>query len=457
MEGRALCGYTEQMLRSSKGAAAILMMAGVATGTSTAWADTSLVATGEVTSGYSDNILGVAESDDPAAPTVAGDAFMDLAPGLALAHQRRRSTHNLTYTFGARLLLDNSEASSFSNTLAYQSVYSVSARTSVRAGAGFNSGRVNGFDQAGSDVVGQGDILPEGDVAFISYNANAAVRHLINSFWASEVSVATAYFEPTNTADVGPTTNAELRLRAERRYRYHLIGGELRNAFNKQEVPDLERSVTFSPGVFWTWNLTERVSTNMTAGLDIVREYPSFSRGIAEPRGSAALTYSHERGRATIGVARGVATNLFGGDTTVNTNYFLNFGLPVPIKRPTVAGLSFTYATGEIFDLAEGDVRGRTNRVGADFTLQTEINRAWRLGFRAETSRQQVTDIGVMGNFDAEIRVSTASFVLIGRFPENLAGQVPPRSSDRAESGGQGFAQPGTGTARGQGQASAAE
>lgn len=416
-------------------------------------ADTSLVATGEVSSGYSDNILGVAENDDPTAPEVVGDAFMDLSPGLAIAHQRRRSTHNLLYTFGARLLLDNSEASSISNTLAYASVISLSPRTSLRLGAGFNSGRVNGFDAAASDVVQPGNVLPEGDVAFISYNANAAVRHLLTAQWSTELSFATAFFEPTNTDDVGPTKNSEVRARAERRFRYHLVGGELRTAFNRQEVPDIERSLTFSPGAFWTWDISERISTNTSGGVDIIGEYPTMERGLVVPRGAAALTYSHARGRATTGVSRGVATNLFGGDTTVTTQYFLNFGLPVPIKRPTAAGLAFTYAKGEIIDLELGDTRGRTDLVSANFTLQTEINRAWRVGFRFDTSKQDVEDIGVMGNFDATIRVTTASLVLTGRFPEQIAGQVPARSSDRTESGATGFEQPGSNRSGGSGAA----
>ena len=99
-----------------------------------------------------------------------------------------------------------------------------------------------------------------------------------------------------------------------------------------------------------------------------------------------------------------------------------------------------------------GDTRGRTDRIGVNFALQTEINRAWRVGFRLDSSRQIVEDIGVMGNFESEIRVTTASFVLTGRFPETIAGQVPVRSSDRAGSGSTGFEQPGSNRGGGDGQ-----
>jgi hypothetical protein len=402
-------------------------------------ADTSLVATGAVDTGYSTNIQGVAESDDPMAPEVVADSFMNLRPGLAAAYELPRAIHNLNYIFGAQLFLSNSEANSFSNTLTYQSLLTMSARSSLRLGAAFNAGRVNSFDQPGVQVGQPGEVVPDGDVEFIAYNANAAYRRLLSQVWTGEVTVAAAKFDPTNTEDVGSTTNLEQRVRIERSFRYHLLGADARLAFNRQAVPDVQRSLTSGPGVFWTWNVTESISTNTTAGVDVVGEYPAFARGFTVPRGSAALTYSHERGRATAGWARGAATNIFGGDTTVNNNFFLNAALPLPTTRPIALTAALNYATGEIIDLEIGDTRGRTKLMSADVGVALALNRAWNLGIRGQTSKQTLEDITEMGTFNSTIRQTIGSVVLQGRFPAEIAAQVPRQSSDRVESGNASF------------------
>ena len=290
----------------------LLLVLGTAGG---AQADTSLVATGSASTGYSTNILGVPETEDVnAAQQPEADGFSDLAPGLAAAYEHRRGTHNLTYVFGARLFLRNSEANSYNNSLSYQNILATSSRGSLRMGASFNSGRVNAFDQAGNDVVGEGDLLPDGDIEFIAYNASLSYRHQLTQNVTGETSIVGGKFIPTSGVEqTGETTNIEHRMRLDRGFRRHLLGVDFRTGFNKQEVPDLQRQLTLGPGVFWTWNASQSISTNASAGLDVIGEYPRLARGLTVPRASAAVTYSHERGRASIGWTRGVAANLFGG------------------------------------------------------------------------------------------------------------------------------------------------
>ncbi len=407
-----------------------------------AQADTSLVATGSASTGYSTNILGVPATDDVnAAQQPEADGFSDLAPGLAAAYEHRRGIHNLLYVFGARLFLRNSEANSYNNTLSYQNILATSARGSLRMGAGFNSGRVNGFDQAGNEVVGEGDLLPDGDVEFIAYNASLSYRHQLTQNLTGETSIVGGKFIPTSGVEQsGETTNIEHRIRVERGFRRHLVGVDFRTGFNKQEVPDLQRSLTLGPGAFWTWNVNASFSTNASLGLDVIGEYPRLARGLTVPRASAAVTYSHERGRASIGWTRGVAANLFGGDTTVNTQYFTNVTMPLPTKRPMVAGVAAAYATGDIIDVTLDQARGTTERASADLSIAMELTRAWQLGLRLETSKQTQNDVlADMMQFEAITSQTQGLVVLTGRFPAAIAAQVPRRSSDRVESGASDF------------------
>ncbi len=406
-------------------------------------ADTSLTATGSATTGYSTNILGVPEGGAPGVEDrVEGDGFTDLAPGLAAAYEHRRGTHNLTYVFGARLFLRNSEANSFNNTLIYRNVLATSARGSVRMSAGFNSGRINGFDQAGSDVVGAGDQLPDGDVEFISYNASLGYRHQLSQNWTGEALLFGGKFLSTGGGEnSGETTNLEQQLRLDRGFRRHRLGVDFRIGYNDQELEDeSQRTLRMGPGMFWVWNLSPAFSTNASAGIDVVGEYPTLARGITVPRASAAVTYSHERGRATMGWAHGVAINLFAGDTTINDQYFVNLALPVPTKRPMAVGLTAAYSSGEIIDITIDEARGTTKRISADANLTTQLSRIWRLGVRLQTSKQTQTERVVGMDVEAITKQTLGMIVLQGSFPSAVAAQVRPRSTDRVESGETDFA-----------------
>ncbi len=408
-----------------------------------AWAsaDTSLVATGAVDSGYSTNIQGTPETDDPMAAQVTADGFMNVRPGLSAAYELPRSIHNLNYIFGAQLYLSSTDANSYSNTLAYQSIIATSARGSLRLGASFNAGRLNSFNQPGAQVGQPGNVQPDGDTAFIAYNGSAAYRHQLSQLLTGEVTMAGTQFEPTGGGELGPTTNGDLRFRLERGFRYHLLGGDARLTYTKQENPEVQRTLIAGPGVFWTWNITESISSTTTAGIDAVGEYPDFSRGLTVPRASVALTYSHERGRATIGYARGAAVNIFDGDTTIDNSFFLNAGLPVPtpMDRPVALVAGAVYSTGKIIDVEMGDTRGSNQRISGDLTLATELTRAWNLGLRFTTSKQKRQDIAPMGTLESTTRQTVGSIVLTGRFPADIAAQVPRQSGDRVESGNSAF------------------
>lgn len=416
--------------------------------TTVAHADTSLTATGSASTGYSTNILGVPESDDAlVGAQVEADGFTDLQPGLAAAYEHRRGVHNLNYTFGARLFLRNTEANSYNNTISYQNILSLSARGSLRMGASFNSGRVNAFDQAGSDVVGEGNLLPDGDVEFISYNANAAYRHQLNQNWTGAVSLIGGKFIPTGGGvEQGETTNLEQRIRVDRGFRRHRLGVDFRVGYNKQEAPDLQETLTTGPGVVWTWNVSQSISTNSSAGIDLVGEYPGLARGITVPRVATTVTYTHERGQASVGVSRGVQTNIFGGDSTINNNVFANVGLPLPTRRPMAVGLAAAYSQGDIIDIELDEARGTTERVSADLNLGMELTRVLQLGVRIETSKQTQNDVlGDMTAFEAVTTQTQGLIVLTGRFPSAVAAQVPRRSEARVESGDADF-QGGAGT-----------
>jgi hypothetical protein len=168
-------------------------------------------------------------------------------------------------------------------------------------------------------------------------------------------------------------------------------------------------------------------------------QYPDFDERLYVPRVSLALTYSHERGRATAGWARGATANLFGGDTTINNQYFLNIGMPLPTRRRIALTTQAAYGTGEIIDTEIGEARGTTERISGDIGLAMELNQAWNLGVRFQSSKQILVNFAPMMDIESTVKQTSGVVVLQGRFPEEMAAQVPPLRNDRVESANESF------------------
>lgn len=401
--------------------------------------DSSLVATGIVSSGYTNNILGVPETDDILAPQVQGDGFMSLAPGLSAAYETIRTIHNLSYVFGARLFMRHSEANSYTNALRYDGLNYLSAVSSLRLGAGFTSGRINAFDRASSEIIDDSAEIPRGDLAYVSGRVGAQYTRLLSAVLSTGVSGAVYSFLPTNTDTASSNYSIQGRANIERTYRYHLLGAALRSNFvinprNDDEMRPANQAVNFGPEVYWTWDITETFSSQAVAGLATVVRAPDFQKGMVLPRGGLTLSYIRPRGRLSLAWTHDVGSNVFTGRIVLNNRFSGRVDMPIPFTdRVRVRG-GLSYRTGRYLDIEEQALRGVSEQFTGNTGISFALTDAWGLATRYEFSRQFTENPSTGRRRGIARRVVT--LVLAGRFPAKVARQVGEMGTDSGRASG---------------------
>ena len=279
--------------------------------------DASLVATADVASGYTDNVLAVPETNDPFAPQVEPGFFTNAAPGLSATYETRRVLHNLFYRFSARLFVEHSEANSYSNEVGYRGLIALSPVSSLRVGAGFTAGRINAFDTTAAD--GHVADLPRGDVSYISSNGSLEHRKALTRNLDLISATSIRNFMPTNTDAQGDSWVWTNLVRIERRWRFHMLGAQVDAALNSASFPSLrqtQRSASGGGRLVWGWDITDRLSSNVYGGMAAVVDVSDLNRRISFPIAGASLSYAIDPTRFTAAYSRGVFMNAFTGDVT---------------------------------------------------------------------------------------------------------------------------------------------
>jgi hypothetical protein len=400
--------------------------------------DSSLVATGSLSSGYTNNILGVPETDDPLAPQVQPDAFMSVAPGLAAAYETLRAVHNLSYVFGARLFMTHSEANSFTNSLRYDGLNYLSAVSSLRFGAGFTSGRINAFDRSNSEIVDDTSELPRGDLAYVAGRVGANYTRLLSAVTSTSTSASLYSFQPTNTASSSANYSIQLRSNIERSFQYHLVGTAIRGSYiiNPRQNDDMtpaNQAVNIGPEAYWNWDISESFVSQAVVGLAAVVRAPDFLKGVVLPRGSASLSFVRPRGRATVSYIHGVGSNVFTGRIIVNDRYSGRVDLPVPFTDRWRLRGGLGYRSGRYLNIEAQTLTGVSQQFTGNVGLGIVLSQAWGLGARYEFNRQFTENPTTGQTRGIARRVFTV--VLGGRFPAQVARQVSDTSGTSATAG----------------------
>lgn len=410
----------------------------------TARGDSSLAATTVVSTGFSDNILGVPETDDPLAPQVESDLYLEASPGVIAAYETQKSLHNLGYLFTARLFVEHAEANSFSNQLEYKGLFFLSPVSTLRVNASGAGGRLNNFDRTGGRFVDVGQELPPaGDVAFVSGQVAASYRRLLSRFWSYGASIGLRGYTPTNTDRLGSNYAVPGSLSLQRTFRSHILGTSLVGTFTSNSRPgdvEDEQAVVAGSNLFWTWDISRRWSSYAYAGLMSLIEAPGFRRGVIEPVGGATLNFTEGRGRASARYQHDVTANIFTADITVSDLYALQVNLPVPWIDDVGVDAAVAYRTGRFVNFMTEELSGTTRQLTFDLGTGYAINQAWVVGARYQAARQDRENPITGERFGLARR--TFLVVVTGRFPTRIAASVPPEGVrvDEADAlvGGQG-------------------
>ncbi len=399
----------------------------------TARADDSLATRLSAAGGWTDNVLSAPNEQGPTDPPIESDMFSQLSPGVLFTSESRRMIQVASYTFTANLFVTHSEANSYSNELAWNSIYSLSEVSELGMSAGAANGRINTFNTLGAASDTGLDQLPNGGVSFVSANVGQFYRRELTRAWRAQQRSAVRVFKPIgDNVTVGTNLYWNNTAGVEHSWQYDSLGLDMRadyTRFGTVGGGESNKQITVGPSLRYLHDFTDTLSSELSGGAVLVVQADAFSQRIAQPVATAALRYIRGGGRAEVVYSHSVVPNLFVAQTSANDEVSLRAGLPVPfVSRAAITG-SVGYQRGRIVNTQMGDLVGSTKLFLADVAASWSPNESLAVSLRYtrfDQLRSQVVTDTSRSYARNQVLLS-----LSGRYPTRDAATVPSRLDAR--------------------------
>lgn len=412
-----------------------MLAAATALGAASAHADDSLATRLTASGGWTDNVLSAPNEQGPMDPPIESDSFSQLSPGVLFTSETRRMIQVASYTFTANLFVSHTEANSYSNDLAWNSIYSLSAVSELGLSAGASNGRINTFNlQSAASDTGL-DQLPNGGVSFVSADVSQFLRRELTRAWRAQQRSAFRVFKPIgDSSSLGTNLSWNNTAGVQHSWQYDSLGLDMRADFTRFGTAvgtESNKQLTVGPNLRYLHDFTDSLSGELGAGAVLVVQADDFGQRIAQPVATAAVRYIREGGRAEVAYRHSVAPNLFVAQTTVNDEVSLRAGLPVPfVDRAAISG-SVGYQQGRIVDVQMGGLIGSTKLFLADVAASWSPNESLAVSLRYQRFDQLRSQAAT-----ATSRSYARNQVLLslsGRYPSRDAATVPSRLDARVD------------------------
>lgn len=368
---------------------------------STVQADRNLIGTASVSTGFSDNILGVPETDDPTDAQVQADLFLNVSPGAMLSFDKRSSFHLLNYVLTTRFFASHSEANSFSNRLEYTGRFFRTPVSTVSVTGGLASGVINALDRTSPLLPDQVTELPQGDVGFLNGQGNVAITQQMNIDWGTSATAGVRVFRRLGVDNAGTNFVLPARVAVTKNFRRHGVGAALTATYNAvvggaREQPN---TVNGGPRAFWRWDISEGWSSFASLGGAVVASAPDFEDALLLPVGGLTLNYNFEQALVSAAYGHGATANVFTGDITANHRFTSRVLWPVPWVDGLAVTAAVGYRRGRFVNVDLDQLTGRTEQFTTSISAAYQLNAFWNITGRLRSNRQLREDSLVGSEF----------------------------------------------------------
>ena len=401
-----------------------------------ALADQSLHATGELSTGFSSNVLGVPETDET---RVEADAFASITPGALFTYEAPRYRTQVRYSLSARLFARRSEANSFSNVLAVGASADPSPTTNIEVALTGAAGRVNAFDRTSSESsVGQ---TPNGDVAYARTLGSLFFTKQLSYLWRVRASMGGAAFTPTDeTVTVNTNWNYGGTVAIDRSWRTHQLNAqfEAKYVHNERISPDTgeridpDLQIHLGPRVRWLWDISGSFSSALSLGVLRVYDPEDYSQGLYQPDINARISFLKERSIVSLRFLHGVTTNsLVGQSSTVDRVELRgNYPLTEILKDAGLTG-SIGYQHARLIDVGSSALTSSSDQGGLDLAANWRQYEGLSWNLRYQFSKQ-TRGVAVLGSTEDTSRHQVTVGLSV-RYPDRQAVELPERSEERVD------------------------
>ncbi len=438
METSTRAWYKCTSVRFSLVTGIVLMWGAVAT---SVWADQSLHATAELSTGFSSNVLGVPDTSET---QIEADAFATIAPGALFTYEVPRSQVQVRYLLSARLFARRQEANSFSNSLNVRGSFALDPRSTIEASLTGSAGRVNAFDSRPADApIGQ---TPNGDLAYARALWSLGYSNQLSPVLRTRLITAGSAFTPTDeTTSVRTNWNTNLVSTLERSWKHHELTGQLQARYVHNErvstetgnrlTPDLQ--IHLGPQLRWLWDISGAFSSAVAVGVVRVFAPDDFNRGLYQPNLSVQVSYLRARSVLTMRLLHGVTTNSLVGQSSTIDRAELRGYYPLNdwIKDAGLSG-TIAYQHAQFIDVQSSRLAASSDQTGFDLAASWKQSDGlvWALRYRYSMQTRGQAVLGAIGD-------TSRHQVTIGlsiRYPDRQALELPTQINERVDRGGEG-------------------
>ena len=387
-------------------------------------ADRQLLGTAALSSGFSDNILGVPETDDPTSAQVESDLFFNLSPGAQLSIDKRSVFHLLNYQLTIRAFARNSEANSVSNQFTYQANFFRTPVTTVNVNSGISTGVINTIDRTSPFLEDQVTELPGGDVSFANGFANAGITHQMNIDWSSAGNAGFRFFRRFGVNNPRWNFIFPGQVSIQKNFRRHNIGASMNAAYSAstRNNPGQSDALAGGPRAFWTWDVSEGWSSFLSLGSVIVLSAPEFDAGFALPTARYTLSYTKDDAFGAATYSYGANANVFTGDMQASHRGTFRAGFAVPWIDNVGVTAAVGYRRGRFLNIDLQELTGRTEQLTMSLASAYQFNPSWAVSGRFQINRQLREDAFTGAEFGIARR--TLNVFITGTWPNTIR-QIP--------------------------------
>lgn len=369
-----------------------------------AWAQqaVSLHGLGDVTVGYSDNLLAAPSEPEPGQPGPQAASFVRLATGLALVHETSRAQHLLTLVHGTNFAIGIGDEHSSSDTAAWEAFFALSPRDELTLGASIEqaSTRVAVLSQP----TAQGAANPQaaGDDVVVSSGLSERYAYELSERWRANQNATLEVAAPRQTEGPQPT-------RMYPRLGVGMAYTLSRDAFGLQssagyfwqsaygDGPERQSSsaqILAEARGEWSHDLDSVWSTLATVGMAEAMLADDPTMMVAAATWGAALRFDHVGYAAEIAGERVVVPNMLLSQILLTDQARASGGVPLIRTWDVYAASTLAYAHHRTLDAERGGFANAFDTALADVALEWRAESLPWVALRYQHQRQLGDEAG---------------------------------------------------------------
>ena len=402
-----------------------------------------------LSAGVTDNVTGAPNVTLPGARGRQTDLVLNVSPGIVLTAGTARAMQQLSYVLSGIVYARNSDASTYTNTLAWNGFFLPSKTTTMGLSLGLTQGRQSAFNTSLASASSTAQVSLSGATNILTIYANQLLSWDMTAHFrlVQTLGFSTSYFLD-QSPPLSQTEAVPVRLGVERAWARDLLGIDANLVWSRflpqiapvvtangsvdpnGQIPPQQDQLIATPLLRYRRDFTYFFSGRLEAGAAVVLDPRAVSNHHVEPAGGAGINFNHRLITVDISYSHGIAPNLLFHSSFINDLASIRANILFGERSKFALSLGASYMYSRQLDLL-AVVDAHAHSVVADATLSYTPIRILSFFLRYQLVDQigYETDAVPLPSFYR----NTLLFGVSAIYPGQSAGAVPNALGVRAD------------------------